>query len=109
MHPTSAWFTICQKKLKDRRFQPFLSRVVGGLSLTWHLIDDACWLKIGRDGRDHIALRLAYAPGDQLSIGKIRQTESEIRFTVHAAIGTYSIRGFLPEGEQGVLRFQSSL
>ena len=67
--------------------------------MTWHLIDDACWLKIGRDGRDHIALRLAYAPGDQLSIGKIRQTESEIRFTVHAAIGTYSIRGFLPEGE----------
>lgn len=109
MKGNSLFTAAARQQLSSIRQQPAYTKIFNGYTLYLHCIRESLWAIIEWPGGVKIASRLAFSPGDELSLQAVKKASDEVVLSISAAIGEYQVTISFPGNNQPLIHFTSRL
>jgi hypothetical protein len=109
MDKVSPWVSVVKEVLSNKNLTPVFSKQVKDFSCYIYNGGESLWALVIWPGKEKMAFRLAYSPGDNLVLKGIAENENQITFSLKAIIGYYTVVIHMPESDNFFIRYTTSL
>jgi hypothetical protein len=107
--PLSPWASAVKTLFQTKDITAIFNRSIAGYTVQVHTLNNALWISVTCLKGTQVILRPAYAPNDELKLGKVTEENDFMLINLSAGIGHYRVKLEFPDPEKPLLRYTTTL
>jgi hypothetical protein len=104
----SPWGTIAAEQLSETLADLYFI-AHQGYDYKLKLTGESLWILAGKTGKEEVAFRTAFSPGNDLQVKRIEENETGVAIQLTSGIGNYEVQLDLPDRQHPLLHYTVSL
>lgn len=109
MNALSPWAAAVKNLFHGQDLPTLFQQDISGYTVRVHSVANSLWISVTCIKGTQVVLRTAYAPNDQLQLGKVIKNSDGITIHLSATIGHYRVKLEFPDAEKPIIRYTTTL